>query len=80
VDVGGSGCVAALLHSEVPGAVGYVIVTSTGARVPCSSLGITCVATFPNGAPGSGNTLHAVDANGVLGFASEPFTIRESPS
>jgi hypothetical protein len=46
--------------------------------VPCASVARICVATFPNGAPGGDNRLHAVDEDGVLGFPSDPFTIRES--
>jgi hypothetical protein len=72
-----SACVSLIRHSRVPGADRYVVETQSGASVPCSggNGSVVCIAVFPNGPPGCGTTLRAVDEDGRLGDRSETFCV-----
>jgi hypothetical protein len=67
-----------VLHSAVPGAVGYVVENPAVGQIPCRQDvgGVLCLARFPQGAPsGCTTTLRAVDDEGRPGRASEPFCV-----
>jgi len=65
-----------VIHSRVPGADGYVMVSAAGVEVPCNAAlaSNACVAVFPS-APGCGTVLKAVDADGTRGRPSESFCV-----
>jgi len=68
-----------VIHSDVEGAVGYVMVSGDGLERPCNALlfSNTCVAVLPS-APGCGTTLRAVDIHGTNGLPSESFCVPRS--
>ena len=66
-----------VIHSNVPGAVSYVMRSAAGAQVPCSELFFnTCFAVFQSN-PGC-VTLHAVDSRGTVGLPSRSLCLDES--
>jgi hypothetical protein len=70
-------CRVAVLHSDVDGAVRYVMVTAAGVERDCSEqIPNLCVVQFSS-APGCGVTLRAVDRAGHRGDRSESFCVRE---
>jgi hypothetical protein len=75
---GATGCVSTIAHSRVSGADRYVVEHSDVGSIPCSpdSSPVVCFAVFPDGAPGCGTTLRAVDADGRRGKPSESFCVR----
>jgi hypothetical protein len=66
-----------VLHSDVAGAVRYVMVTAAGVERDCEEqIPNLCVVEFPS-APGCGVTLRAVDRAGHRGERSDSFCVRE---
>ena len=71
------GCAVHVFHSNVAGAVRYVLVTAAGVERTCADFlsSSSCRAVFPS-APGCGVTLHAVDSSGEPGRPSTSFCVR----
>jgi hypothetical protein len=68
-------CAVLVVHSSVPGAVGYIMVSGAKVKEPCNALlGNSCVAVFAS-APGCGTVLKAVDARGNEGPPSTSFCV-----
>ncbi len=66
----------AVLHSDVDGAVGYVLVKAGGSAAPCNEeIPNLCLVEYPS-APGCDMTLHAVDAKKQQGRPSTSFCVR----
>ena len=66
-----------VIHSDVQGAVSYVMRSAAGGQEPCNELLFnSCVAVFQSH-PGC-VTLHAVDSRGNVGLPSRSLCLDES--
>lgn len=66
-----------IVHSQVDGAVSYLVDHPRAGQLPCRDLTIegVCIVTFIGSPPGCDVTLRAVDSDGRAGERSRPFCV-----